>query len=141
MNLASTFVDTNILIYAHDTHEPDKQRVAAGLLAELWASDDGVLSAQVLQEFYNAATRKLQRPLPRNTARELVSDYSHWRRVDTDPLLIVSASRLEEQHSLAFWDALIVEAAIRSGASRLLSEDMQHGRRFGELLIENPFTA
>ncbi|MBB5155449.1 PIN domain-containing protein [Saccharopolyspora phatthalungensis] len=91
----------------------------------------------MLQEFYAVAIRKTQ--LPREAARKVVAKYAEWDPIRTDPLLIVSASKLEEDHSLALWDALIVEAALRAGATKLLSEDMQHGRRFGGLLIENPF--
>jgi predicted nucleic acid-binding protein len=70
----------------------------------------------------------------------LVAAYGEWCDVATEPQLIVAASRLEEEHTLAFWDALIVEAAIRAGADRLVSEDLQDGRRFGTLAVENPFT-
>ena len=85
------------------------------------------------------ATRKFDPPLPRREARGLVDAYSAWPVVQVDPPLIVSASALEEQHSLSFWDALIIEAARRAGADRVLSEDLQHGRRIAGLVIENPF--
>ncbi len=135
------FVDTNILVYSHDTHDDVKHRGAENLLAQLWTSGLGVLSTQVLQEFYNAATRKLQPPMTPSQARQVVHDYSDWCLVDTDPLLIISASRLSEQHSINFWDALIIEAALRAGAGELVTEDLQHGRRFGELTVRNPFHA
>ena len=134
-----TFVDTNILVYSHDTHDEVKHRVAENLLAQLWTSGLGVLSTQVLQEFYNAASRKLQPPMTPQQARQVIRDYSDWCLVDTDPLLIISASRLSEQHSINFWDALIVEAALRAGADELVTEDLQHGRRFGKLQVRNPF--
>lgn len=134
-----TFVDTNILIYAHDTHEPDKQEIAGRILRELWDSDRGLVSTQVLQEFYAVATKKLKRPLSPAEARRVIADYGEWCSIETDPLLIVSASKLSEDHTIAFWDALLVEAALRAGATRLLSEDLQHGRKFGFLVIENPF--
>jgi predicted nucleic acid-binding protein len=133
------FVDTNILIYSHDTHDVTKHRSAAKLLAELWASGMGVLSTQVLQEFYSAATRKLQPALTPRQARQVMHDYSDWCRVDTDPLLIISANELSEQHSINFWDALIVEAALRAGAVELVTEDLQNGRQFGDLRVRNPF--
>ncbi len=136
---ALTFIDTNILVYSHDTHDEVKHQVAQDLLAQLWTSGPGTLSSQVLQEFYNVATRKLQPPMPPPQARQVVHDYSDWCVVDTDPVLIISASRLSEQHSINFWDALIVEAAARAGATELVTEDLQHGRRFGELQIRNPF--
>jgi predicted nucleic acid-binding protein len=134
-----TFVDTNILVYSHDTHDEVKHRTAENLLAQLWTSGLGVLSTQVLQEFHNAATRKLQPPMTPSQARQVIHDYSDWCLVDTDPLLIISASQLFEQHSINFWDALIVEAAVRAGADELVTEDLQHGRRFGKLQVRNPF--
>jgi predicted nucleic acid-binding protein len=134
-----TFVDTNILLYSHDAHNATKHRAAAKLLAELWASGMGVLSTQVLREFYSAATRKLQPTLTPRQARQVVHDYSDWCRVDTDPLLIISASELSEQHSINFWDALVVEASLRAGAVELVTEDLQNGRQFGHLIVRNPF--
>jgi len=71
--------------------------------------------------------------------KALVAAYDEWCAVATEPQLIISASRLEEEHTLSFWDALIIRAAIQAGAERLLSQDLQNGRRFGVLTIENPF--
>jgi predicted nucleic acid-binding protein len=93
----------------------------------------------VLQEFSSAATRKLRPPLTPTQARQVVRDYSEWCRVDTDPLLIISASRLSELHSINFWDALIIEAALRTSATELVTEDLHNGRRFGGLTVRNPF--
>ena len=135
------FVDTNVLVYAYDETEPTRGPAAQKIVTELWTSGHGVLSTQVLQEFYSVATKKIPKPLSRLVARELVADFSQWQIVNTDPLLIVSASRLAEDHSLAWWDALIISAALRSGAPTLLSEDLQHGRRFGRVTVRNPFRA
>lgn len=134
-----TFVDTNILIYSLDANDEVKHRSAENVLVQLWTSGLGVLSSQVLQEFYNVATCKLRPALTPPQARQVINDYSDWCLVDTDPLLIISASRLSEQHSINFWDALIVEAALRAGADELVTEDLQHGRRFGKLTLRNPF--
>jgi len=134
-----TFVDTNVLVYAHDTDAGDRHAVAKADLARLWDSREGVLSTQVLQEFYAVVTRKFKPPLPRAKARAIVAAYAEWCAVATEPQLIVSASRLEEEHTVSFWDALIVQAAIQAGAERLVSEDLQDGRRFGTLTIHNPF--
>lgn len=134
------FVDTNILVYAHGVGDADPRAVEArATLAELWRTDSGMLSTQVLQEFYSVATRKLG--LEPKQARGIVASYTDWCSVNTDVGLIVSGSRLTEEHSLSFWDALIIEAALRANASRLLSEDLQHGRTFGGLVVENPFQA
>jgi predicted nucleic acid-binding protein len=133
------FVDTNVLLYAHDASDPVRQTRAADVLLELWRTRTGIVSTQVLTEFYSVATRKLAVPLPRKDARAIVDRYSAWPVVQVDARLIVAASVLEERHSLSFWDALIVEAAQRGGATRLLSEDMQDGRRIGDVMITNPF--
>lgn len=137
----ATFVDTNVLVYAHDTSDAARQPIAAQLLDELWRTRDGLLSTQVLTEFYAVVTRKFDPALPRREARALVDAYAAWPLVQVDAPLIVAASALEEQHSLSFWDALIVEAARRGGANRLVSEDLQHGRRIAGMVITNPFLA
>ena len=134
-----TFVDTNVLVYAHDSSEPRKQSIARALIEDLWRQGTGVISTQVLQEFYVVATRKYDPPMSRDLARRLVAYYATWRVVGVDMPLIISASELEEVHSLSFWDALVVEAARRAGATRLATEDMQDGREFGELRIHDPF--
>lgn len=134
-----TFIDTNVLVYAHDTDAGDKHTRAKTLLAGLWESRTGCLSTQVLQEFYSVVTRKFKPAMPRPKARAIVAAYGEWCEVATEPQLIVAASRLEEEHTLSFWDALIVQAALRTGAERLVSEDLQDGRRFGALTIANPF--
>jgi predicted nucleic acid-binding protein len=135
------FVDTNVLVYAHDATETSRQPAAQAVLAELWRSRLGALSTQVLQEFYVVATRKFDPPMPRRQARELVEAYSHWRLVQIDVPLILAATQLEERHTLSFWDALIVEAARRAGATRLISEDLQSARRLAGVLVDNPFAA
>ena len=116
-----------------------KQPLAQALLESLWASRTGCLSTQVLQEFYVVATRKLSPPMSRRAAREIVSLYSTWPLVQVDLALILNASELEERHRLSFWDATVIEAARRSGASRLVSEDLQAGRTIAGVRIENPF--
>ena len=135
-----TFVDTNVLVYAHDAQADNRHITAKRILAELWDSRDGSLSAQVLQEFYAVATRKLNPAMSRREARGLVAAYGEWCDVATEPQLIVAASRLEESRTLAFRDALVVAAALRAGAGLFLSEDLQDGRQFGPLSVANPFT-
>jgi predicted nucleic acid-binding protein len=134
-----TFVDTNVLAYAHDRSEPVKQPVARALLDGLWRDRAGALSSQVLQELYVVVTRKFHPPIPRSAARELVALYAAWPVMQVDVPMILAASELEERQTLSFWDALIVEAARRSGATRLLTEDLQHGRVVDGIRIDNPF--
>lgn len=138
---AKAFVDTNVLLYAYDAAEVDKQPVARATLDRLWADRAGTLSTQVLQEFYNAATRKLSPPLRRAEAREIIDLYTAWPVILLDPALILAATRLEEEHQLSFWDALVIEAARLAGAERLLTEDLEHGQVVEGIRIENPFLA
>jgi predicted nucleic acid-binding protein len=134
-----TFVDTNVLAYAHDRSEAAKRPVARALLETLWRDHAGVLSTQVLQELYVVVTRRFDPPMPRSAARELVVLYGTWPVVQVDVPLVVAASELEGRHTLSFWDALVVEAARRAGATRLVTEDLQPGRELGGVTIENPF--
>jgi predicted nucleic acid-binding protein len=134
-----TFIDTNVLVYAHDRSESRRQPIAQALLDDLWRTRSGVISTQVLQEFYVVTTRKFDPPMRRSAAREIVAIYGEWPTVQVDVTLILAASKLEERHGFSFWDALVVEAARRGGAARLLTEDLQSGRRIGGVSIENPF--
>jgi len=134
-----TFVDTNVLAYAHDKSETRRQPIARALLDSLWTSRSGLVSTQILEEFYVVATRKFDPPMSRRAAREIVALYATWPVVQVDVVLILTASQLEERHRLSFWDALVVEAARVGGAARLVTEDLQHGRRIGGVRIENPF--
>ena len=132
------FVDTNVLIYAHDASEAVKQPLARAALDRLWDAGSGTLSTQILQEFYSVATHELAPPMTRIEARQIVELYSAWPVVVLDPALILNATRVEEEHQLSFWDALVVEAARVAGAERLLTEDMQHGRIIEGVTIDNP---
>ena len=136
-----TFIDTNVLAYAHDASDAVKQRLARAALEELWADHSGVLSTQVLQEFYVVAARKFHPPMPRPEAREIVALYSAWPVVQVDVELILDAATLGDEAQLSFWDALIVEAARRAGADRIVSEDFGTGRRIAGITIVNPFDA
>lgn len=135
------FVDTNVLVYAHDGSDGDKQAIARDLLQRLWADRSGALSTQVLQEFYAVATSQHKLAMTHAEARELVRIYSEWPVILVEPAFILTASRLAEQHRLSFWDALIVEAARVAGATRLLTEDLQDGLVIDGVRIENPFRA
>lgn len=133
------FVDTNVLVYAHDLDAGERHDIAAGLVSALWETRTAVISTQVLQEFYVNATRKIPSPLPRAVARQVVRTYAVWQTEIIGPPEIEAASEIEEQHQLSFWDALIVAAARKGGASRILTEDMSPGRSISGVRIENPF--
>jgi predicted nucleic acid-binding protein len=133
-----TFIDTNVLIYAHDVDAIAKHDVAKALLRQLWSERAGVLSMQVLQEFYVNVTRKIALPLPRDLARTVVSTYEPWC-TETTPAEISAAFRIEDESRIGFWDALIVSSAVKGGAARILSEDLNAGQQIAGILIENPF--
>lgn len=134
-----SFFDTNVLLYLFDNSEPQKKARAQEVLREETAAGRVVLSTQVLQEFYVNATRKLGSPLPSEVAEERVRDLSKLPLVRTDEDMVLSAIARSRELSLSFWDALIVEAALRAGADRLFTEDLQHGQTIDGLRIENPF--
>jgi predicted nucleic acid-binding protein len=133
-----TFVDTNVLVYAHDLDAGKKREAANAVLAELWETRTGVLSMQVLQEFYVNITRKIAAPISKAAARSTVNDYIAWC-IETTAAEISAAFQLEDQYRITFWDALIVSSAAKSGATRILSEDLNAGQRYAGMIVENPF--
>jgi predicted nucleic acid-binding protein len=133
-----TFVDTNVLIYAHDVDATDKHEVAKTVLRELWSERTGVLSVQVLQEFYVNVTRKIATPLPKDAARLVVNSYSIWC-TETTPTEIAAAFRIEYESCIGFWDALIVASAVKAGTVRILSEDLNAQQMIAGIRVENPF--
>jgi len=134
-----SFVDTNVLIYAHDIDAGRKHGIAKDVLRELWATRTGILSAQVLQEFYVNATRKIRTPLPKPAARSVVSTYAAWSVDGITTADFTAAFQIEDDANINFWDALIVAVASRSGATRILSEDLSPGQVIAGVPIQNPF--
>jgi predicted nucleic acid-binding protein len=133
-----TFIDSNVLIYGHDVDAGAKHDIARNVLHELWSGRTGVLSMQVLQEFYVNVTRKIRSPLPKDAARLVVNSYTIWC-VETTPAEIAAAFRIEDESQIGFWDALIVAAAAKSGAIRVLTEDMDNRQLIAGIRVENPF--
>ncbi len=136
-----TFVDTNVLVYAHDASEPVKQAQARTALEELWSDRTGVLSTQVLQEFYAVVTGRQRIHMTSAQAREILSLYGAWTVAQVDLVTILAATELREAHSISFWDALIVASARQAGAGRILTEDLGHGTSVNGIRIESPFLA
>jgi predicted nucleic acid-binding protein len=135
------FVDTNILIYAHDPTLGWKHSRGLKLIHDLWHSGQGVLSTQVLQEFCFNVRRKAAHPLPFAKVRLLVRNYSTWEVVTNTPESVLKALEIEERYKFAFWDALILQAAEEAGASVLYSEDLAAGQQYGAVQVVNPFAA
>jgi predicted nucleic acid-binding protein len=133
------FFDTNVLVYCMDAGDPLRQARAIERLEQASAQGKVVLSAQVLQEFYAITTRKLRPALSPAEAREQVERLASFEVIGSSAASVLEATRLADRHQLQWWDALILEAALRAGADILVTEDGQHGQRFGRLSVENPF--
>jgi predicted nucleic acid-binding protein len=133
------FLDTNILMYAHDTAAGDKHARAKALVEDLWQNRSGVVSTQILQELAVNLRRKAKRPLDARATRDVVSDYLVWQVVVNGGDSILEALELEARYQISFWDALVIQAAQTAGADVLYSEDLSDGQRYGSVKVENPF--
>lgn len=134
---APVFVDTNVLIYAIDQADPEKQVAAALWRAELWKSRRGRVSFQVLHEFFVKVTQKW--PDSRESARAEVRDLLAWQPVVLDAVVLEQACKIQERYRLSFWDSLIVAAAKVAGCRYLLTEDLQADQDLAGILVVSPF--
>jgi|SRR5579859_1010324 len=133
------FVDSNILFYAHDRQAGFKHDQAKRLLIDLWSSEGGVLSTQVLQEFCINVRRK--GTLAADETRRLIQDFLLWEVVINTGESVLGALEIESRHNLSFWDALIIYAAQTAGAEILYSEDLNDGQVYGTVRVLNPLQA
>jgi len=136
----TVFVDTNILIYAHDRDAGERRERAARALERLWDERSGRLSVQVLQEFYVTVTQKLATPLARASAREVVRTYASWVQAPTTPETVLRAGEIAELAQVSFWDGLILAAAEQAGATEIYTEDLNTGQTIAGVRIVNPLT-
>jgi predicted nucleic acid-binding protein len=134
------FLDTNVFVYSFDHSAPEKARKAKALIREALTSHKGIVSYQVVQEFFNVALRRFARPMQTNEAEQYLSTvFRPLLAVHSSAALFADALRLQVQGGLSWYDALIVAGAQQAGCDALLSEDLQNGRRFGNVRVENPF--
>lgn len=134
---AKKFLDTNILVYAYDIDEPEKRTTALQLVEEGWTLLGSIaISVQVLQELHVNLTRKGQSP---TTARKIIRDFAEWPIIENDFNLHKEAMDLQIRWKTSLWDALIIAAALESGAKELITEDLNHGQIIGGLKVINPF--
>jgi predicted nucleic acid-binding protein len=133
------FVDTNILVYAHDRGAGARHKAAKALVEQLWHDRTGVISTQVLQELYVNVRRRAANPLALDEVRPLLEDYLRWKVVVNDSQSVLRALSLEERYRMSFWDALVVDAAVRAGCEVLYSEDLSSGQVYGQTRVVNPF--
>lgn len=133
------FVDTNILVYAHDKGAKNKHETARDLIGALWESNSGVISTQVVQELYVTIVRKTAKPLKPKHAQRLVLEYLKWDVVVNTGESIIQAFDIESRYRISFWDALVVQAANSAGAKILYSEDLNHEQNYDGVQVINPF--
>ena len=133
------FVDTNILMYAHDKAAGAKHERAKALVEELWRGRTGVVSTQVLQELSVNLRKKVRQPVDAKATRDIVADYLAWQVIVNGGEAILDALDIEKRYQISFWDALIVQAAQSSGAEVLYSEDLADGQRYASIHVLNPF--
>jgi predicted nucleic acid-binding protein len=134
------FLDTNIFVYSFDAAAPKKARRASELIESAIASGKGVVSYQVVQEFFNVAFRKFSQPMSGADAEQYLGIvFRPLLSVHSSQAIFLEGLQLTGQRRLAWYDSLIVAAAIQSECELLYSEDLQHGQRFGGVQIRNPF--
>jgi predicted nucleic acid-binding protein len=131
------FIDTNVLVYSIDEDSPEKRAKAIELIQTLGESGEGVISTQVLQEFFTAATRKIGVD-PRD-AKQLVRDFQVFDVISINPEMIERAIDCSILNLISFWDSLIIRAAAESGCDNLFSEDLQDGQVIDGVMVRNPF--
>ncbi len=131
------FVDTSILVYAHDLDSGAKHEKAASLVRSLWEqSYPAAISVQVLQEFYVTLTKK---GVAVDKAQEMVSSYLSWEIIENDKSLLTKAFEIHRTKKVSFWDSMIIAAAQKARSTILFTEDLAHGEKFDTVRIESPF--
>lgn len=133
------FLDTNLLVYAYDTQDRRKLTIAQEWVEKSIRTGKGVLSAQVLSEFFVVVTRRIKNPLPAGEAQECIHIFGRLEVVEIDRLLVHQSIDLHRQYRVSYWDAMIIAAAERAGCSKVLSEDLNEGQRYNAIEIQNPF--
>jgi len=139
-NAGLQFVDTNILVYAHDLSAGLKHERALELIEGLWENHIGCLSIQVMQEFYVVTTQKIVRPLDLETAMRILRDLTQWHLHAPIAEDVLGAIGLQQRYGISFWDSMILWSAQQLGCSILWSEDLSEGQEYGDLRVVNPFT-
>ncbi len=139
MKDGKVFIDTNILVYAYDISAGEKHSKATEVMKDIWSKGHGVISTQVLQEFFVCVTGKIARPLDAETAKAIIRDLLKWKTVNVDGELILEAVDIHSRYKYSFWDSMIIAAAAEGGAAELLSEDLADKQKIKGIAIINPF--
>ncbi len=133
------FFDTNILIYAVDRSEPEKQTQARRLVKTAIENETGAISVQVLGEFFNVATKRIPNPLSVEEAEEAIQTVAVLPVVELDWALVRRAIDTHKQYGISYWDSLIIAAAERAGCGQIVSEDLNSGQSYHGIAVVDPF--
>ena len=133
------FFDTNILVYMYDRRDPVKQARAFEVTVEAIANGSGVISAQVLGEFFNTVTRRIPNPISIEAAEDAISIFATMQVVPLDIALVRRAVATCARYQVSYWDALIIAAAERAGCARIISEDLNPGQLYHGIIVVSPF--
>ncbi len=133
------FIDTNVLVYAHDISADLKHKQAKVLLQTLWETEKGCLSIQVLQEFYVTITRKVGKPLTAEQASQIIASLGTWRVHSPVVIDVQEAVTIQVRYGISFWDAMIIHSAVCLGCGTVWSEDLNAGQRYASVVVSNPF--
>jgi len=139
MNGSRQFVDTNVLVYAHDLTAGAKHDRARALIEELWDTRQGCLSIQVLQEFFVTTTRKIPRPLDATDAARIIEELAHWHVHAPAAADVLAAIDVHRHARVSFWDAMILRSAKELGCNIVHSEDLNSGQEYEGVEVRNPF--
>ena len=139
-NTERQFIDTNVLVYAHDLSAGAKRVRAKALLDDLWDSGLGCVSVQVLQELYVTVTMKVSPPLGSDRAKTLINLLGAWHVHRPGPQDVADAIDLHRRYQTSFWDAMILQSAAQLGCATVWSEDLNPGQQYQQVQVRNPFT-
>jgi len=134
-----TFVDTNILVYAHDVSAGIKHATAKKLIQELWENKTGCLSIQVMQEFYVSVTQKVPNPMDYVNAIGIIRDLTYWKVHEPKNEDVLNAVDIQQRYQISFWDSMILQSALQLECSLLWSEDLNPGQVYESVKLINPF--
>ena len=133
------FLDTNILVYAYDSAAPEKQKTAQNILTQAVSQENGLVSTQVLGEFFTVITRKVKNSLSNDEALNIIRCMKFARILEVDFPMVLKGIEICNRYSISYWDSLIISAAERAGCERVVSEDLNDGQKYNSVVVYNPF--
>ncbi|MHB1660756.1 MAG: PIN domain-containing protein [bacterium] len=133
------FVDTNVLVYAFDISAGIKHEKAKEIVENCWRLENGIISSQVMEEFYVCLTKKIPVPIDSNIVKQIIKDFLKWKTVVIGGDIILEAIDIHERYKYSFWDSMIIASALKGGANIIFSEDFSNKQAINGTVIKNPF--